>query len=163
MKDLIIIAGAPGSGKSTVSRLLNEKLGSVWIDFGKLREFHLDMEWKNASEAEEQMTFENLVSIINNYIKHGYKNIIVDDLKDFRVEELHQLFRDSVVVSLFADDSKIEKRITSRNEGWKDVEKAVKWNQDIKSQTESEGGYKIDNTSLSPEDTVEKILNILNS
>ncbi len=163
MKDLIIIAGAPGSGKSTVCALLLKELDSVWIDFGKLREFHLDREWNKANETEEKMTFENLIFMVENYLKHGYKNIIVDDIRDFRVGELHNLFKSSMVISLYASDSEIEKRITSRNDGWKDIEKAVKWNQDIQAQPESERSYKIDNTDLSPEETVGKILNILKS
>ena len=61
MKDLIILAGAPGSGKSTIGELLREKQGFPLIDFGWLRQGHLDDRWSNATPEEEQMAFENLV------------------------------------------------------------------------------------------------------
>ncbi len=70
MINIIIIAGSPGSGKSTVCGLLLKELDSVWIDYGRLREFHLDREWKKADKKEEEMTFENLALILENYIKH---------------------------------------------------------------------------------------------
>ena len=61
MTDLFVIAGSPGSGKTTVGELLDTKLASPYIDFGCIREFHLDREWKTESLQEEQMSFENLV------------------------------------------------------------------------------------------------------
>ena len=67
MPRLLFIGGAPGSGKTTVSRILHEKFQSVMIDFGTLREFHLDDLWTKESETEEQMAFENLVFILKNY------------------------------------------------------------------------------------------------
>jgi adenylate kinase family enzyme len=92
--DLIVIAGAPGSGKTTVADLLHSTLKSPYIDFGYIREFHLDRDWKDESPREEQMSFENLVYILKNYIRYGYKNIIVIDLKDFRVQQIPELFAD---------------------------------------------------------------------
>lgn len=162
MNDLIIISGAPGSGKSSVCQLLNEKFSSAWIDYGRLREFHLDREWKKANEKEEEMTFENLISIITNYIKRGYKNIIVDDLQDFRVSQLQNIFPNSKIFTLCPEDLEIEKRIKLRNDGWKNVEDAIKWNQQIR-ERDFKNEYKIDNTNLSPEGTLKKILKILNS
>ena len=90
--DLIVIAGAPGSGKTAVSDLLYAALRSPYIDFGDLRNFHLDREWSNQSPEEEQMSFENLVHILKNYIRYGYKNVILNDLKDFRVRQIPELF-----------------------------------------------------------------------
>ncbi len=66
-RDLIVIAGAPGSGKTTVSDLLYAELKSPYIDFGDVRNFHLDWGWTNQSPREEQMSFENLIYILKNY------------------------------------------------------------------------------------------------
>ena len=51
--DLIIFAGAPGSGKTTICEILQKKLNCPLIDFGRLREPHLDRAWKKANETEE--------------------------------------------------------------------------------------------------------------
>ncbi len=59
MVDLIVIAGAPGSGKTTVGEQLHAKLGSVLLNFGRLREPHLDPDWSNASDVEEEMAFKS--------------------------------------------------------------------------------------------------------
>jgi adenylate kinase family enzyme len=93
---LIVIGGAPGSGKSTLAAQLRDLLRGPWIDFGKLREFHLERDWSNQSDEEEAMAFENLVGIIRNYVRHGYRNIIVEDFQDRRVQQvplvLHDVF-----------------------------------------------------------------------
>ena len=52
MYDLLVLAGAPGSGKTTVADLLHATLASPYIDFGYIREIHLDREWKNESSRE---------------------------------------------------------------------------------------------------------------
>jgi len=90
--DLIIFTGAPGSGKTTVSELLQKDLDSPLIDFGNLRIFHLDREWKKANDREELMSFENLVFILKNYIRNGYKNVIINDLKDDKALKLAKIF-----------------------------------------------------------------------
>lgn len=90
--DLLVIAGAPGSGKTTVCDILYAALESPYIDFGDVRNFHLDRQWSNQSPQEEQMSFENLVYILKNYIRYGYKNVILNDLKDFRVQQIPELF-----------------------------------------------------------------------
>src|SRR3989344_5103023 len=69
MVDFIFIAGSPGSGKTTISNHLKEKLKNPpMIDFGWIREFHLDREWKKANKEEEQMSYENLVFILKNRV-----------------------------------------------------------------------------------------------
>ena len=60
---VIVIGGAPGTGKSTLARALRNLLNAPWIEFGRLREFHLKPDWSDQSEAEESMAFENLGSV----------------------------------------------------------------------------------------------------
>src|SRR5215218_5326614 len=94
MPELIVIGGAPGCGKSTLAAQLRALLHGPWIDFGRLREFHLERDWSNESREEEQMTFESLLSIIRSYIRHGYRNIIVDDVRDDRIQQIPSVLRD---------------------------------------------------------------------
>jgi dephospho-CoA kinase len=165
MKDIIVISGAPGSGKTTIVLLLKEKLQSPYIDFGWLREFHLDREWKNASENEEKMSFENLVSILNNYIKNGYKNVIVTDLTDSKVQDIPKIFEknDYIIFSLtIATDAELQKRVLGeRDSGFKNVEAAIRWNNDLKRRQLLPNEYKIDNSHNDPKRTVEEILELL--
>ena len=94
MPQLIVIGGAPGSGKSTLAGSLRAILRGPVIDFGRLREFHLERDWSNQSAEEEAMTFENLLSIIRNYVRHGHRNIIVEDLQDHRVQQIPTALHD---------------------------------------------------------------------
>src|ERR1043165_7025799 len=128
--ELIVIAGAPGSSKTTVADLLHRTLASPYIDFGYIREFHLDREWKNQSPREEQMSFENLVYILKNYIRYGYRNIIVTDLQDFRVQQIPALFAEHsylIATMVINNDDELTLRVRDRTEGFRDVQRALAW------------------------------------
>ena len=164
MTDLLVIAGSPGSGKTTVGELLHTKLASPYIDFGCIREFHVDREWKTESLQEEQMSFENLVYIVENYVRHGWKNVIVTDLKDFRVVQTPEVFSrlNFLIATLVVDnDDEIAHRIRTRNDGWKDVEGAVKWNKHVRDRRPINGEYKLDNSHRDPRATADAILGLL--
>ena len=164
MADLLVIAGSPGSGKTTVGDLLHAELGSPFIDFGRIREFHLDPEWKNESPAEEEMSFENLTYIVGNYVRHGWKNVIVTDLKDFRVVQMPETFSglNFLIATLVVEsDEEIAHRVRTRNEGWRDVEGAIDWNRRVRNREEVKGEYKIDNSHRDPRKTAAAILKLL--
>ena len=166
MVDFIFIAGSPGSGKTTISNLLKAKLKNPpMIDFGWIREFHLDKEWKNANEKEEQMSFENLVFILKNYVKHGYKNIIVNDLQDFRIEQILKKFSkyNYLILSLIVkNDDELKNRILGeRDSGFKDVKTALSWNKKIIERKNIKNEFKVDNTSRNPRKTVNTILELI--
>ena len=167
MPSLIFIGGAPGSGKTTVSNLLHETFQSVMIDYGILREFHLDTWWTKQSEKEEQMTFENLVFIGKNYIRNGYKNVIVNDLKDFRIEQIPEAFAedDFLIVTLFVhDDDELRARVLNptRDSGFRDAERALAWNRAVIERPAVRNEYKLDNTLNTPEETAREIINLVN-
>ncbi len=168
MTDFIFIAGSPGSGKTTISNLLKTKLRNPpMIDFGWIREFHLDKEWKNANKKEEQMSFENLTFILKNYVKHGYKNIIVNDLQDFRIEQLSKEFSryNYTIISLIVkDDDELKDRVLGeRDSGFRDVKVALSWNKRIIKRKNLKNEFKLDNTHRNPKKTVDTILGILDN
>ncbi len=168
MVDFIFIAGSPGSGKTTSSNLLRTKLNDPpMIDFGWIREFHLDRKWTNASKKEEQMSFDNLGFILKNYVKNGYKNIIVNDLQDFRIEQVPKKFSKYtyVIISLIVnDDEELKKRILGkRDSGFKDIKTALSWNKEIIKRRNLKNEFKVDNTHRNPRKTVNTILEIIKS
>jgi len=161
MPELIIIGGAPGCGKSTLAMQLRDLLRGPWIDFGRLREFHLDRDWSNQSSEEETMTFENLLSIIRNYIRHNYRNIIVDDLRDDRIQQVPGVLNDvslRIVTLVVSDPSELKRRIMIRNDGWKDAEAAVAWNQRVLQRACVAHECKIDVMNKSPSAVFDEVL-----
>ncbi len=161
--DLLVIAGAPGSGKTTVSDILSATLQSPYIDFGDVRNFHLDRQWSNQSPREEQMSFENLVYILKNYIRYGYKNVILNDLQDFRVQQIPELFAEHnyLIASLIIEsDDELAARIRNRNSGFTNVERALTWNRELQQRPLLAGEYRIDNMRNNPQQTVDTILQI---
>jgi len=168
MPSLIIIGGAPGSGKTTVSNLLYEKLQSPMIDFGDLRNFHLDFLWEKANESEEQMSFENLVFILKNYIRNDYKNVIVNDLQDFRIQQIPNIFANDdylILMLVLYDDDELRARVLNpiRDSGFRDVERALEWNRAVIERPTLKNEYKLDNTVNRPEDTAQEIMNLIHS
>lgn len=163
--DLIIFTGAPGSGKTTISLLLQKEFDSPLIDFGNLRIFHLDREWKNANDKEEQMSFENLVFIVKNYIKNGYVNVIINDLKDDRALKLARIFsrRKISLISLVVRDEELRKRIIDpqRDSGFRDVDRAIECNRMLKERKPLKNELRLDNTHGDPRKTVEEIMKYL--
>lgn len=161
MKDIIVIAGAPGAGKTTICKILREKLGSPYIDLGWLREFHLDKEWKNATSGEELMAFENLLFILRNYKKHGYENVIITDLTDEKVQRISKELNglNFIIASLYVtDDNELQKRVLGeRDSGYKNVAAAVEWNRELINRETVKNEHKIDNTHNNPQKTVDQI------
>ncbi|MBI4134655.1 MAG: AAA family ATPase [Candidatus Sungbacteria bacterium] len=166
MKDLIILAGAPGSGKSTVGELLREEHGFPLIDFGWLRQGHLNNQWSNASQEEEQMAFENLIFTIKNYWQHGYRNLVVTDLQEDKVKALAEVFnqKNYVVVTLvISDDTELKRRVLGeRDSGFKNTDEAIQWNTELKLRPLFPHEHRIDNTHNNPKKTVKEIADLIN-
>ena len=166
MPDIIVIGGAPGSGKTTICRLLQARLNSPYIDFGWLRQFHLDETWSNASPREEAMAFENLAYIVRNYLRHGYRNIILTDFEDWRLQEIPIHFRheDFVIATLVLhDDAEHARRVLNptRDSGYRNVTAALAWNHAVIARPTVVNEVKIDNTATDPQPTLDAILALL--
>jgi predicted kinase len=158
--DLIIMGGAPGSGKSTVLEIVKAKLENPWIDYGWLRNFHLNYGWKNANSKERAMTFENAIFIIKNYMKRGYKNIMIDDLQYDKAVKLTKLFarKKILFVILTCDEKELTKRVSSiRESGFKNVKEALYYNKQW-TNSKIKGSIKIDNSHNNPKKTADMVL-----
>jgi adenylate kinase family enzyme len=164
MLDFIFIAGAPGSGKSTIARRLQEQLGSPCFEFGWIPEFRLP--GPDSQAREEALSFENLVLVTKNYVRHGYRNVIVTDLNDVRFREIPRRFaryRYVILTLVVADDEVLRRRVLdeTRSSGYRDVDAALRHNRLIQSRRLLPNEYRVDNTRQEGQETVEEIVRLL--
>ena len=104
--------------------------------------------------------------ILGNYAKNGYKNVIVSDFEDIKLKQLQTLFSGNLylIFTLFVtDEEELKKRVLTqtRDSGFRDVEKSIQWNEDVKEREVLQNETKIDNTKNSPERTLQIILDQL--
>jgi adenylate kinase len=166
MAYIIVMSGAPGSGKTTITKLLHQHFQSVLIEIGWLRQYHLDPAWLKASAREEAMSFENLVFILRNYLKHGYDHILVNDLEDHRVQQIPSLFafNQFIIISLVIRDDEILKRRVldpHRDSGYRDHAAATASNHALIERPLLPNEYKFDNTNLEPEEACRQIMDLI--
>jgi cytidylate kinase len=132
--DLLIVAGSPGSGKTTLCRELWTRWGVVpYIDLADLRNFHLDRAWANESDKELALAFDHLVYIVHSYARHRWGPVIVTDLQEKWLARSAEFFGDLTyrIATLYSTSDIIAQRVTDRNSGFKNVEAAVAWNKSI--------------------------------
>ncbi len=165
--DIIFIAGAPGTGKSSVAKLLQKELDAPCFEFGWIPEFRNKGDNIIPYEEEEGLAFENLTLVAKNYIKHGFKNIIVTDLEDKRIKELHQNFKKEKYI-LFTltvrDDETLKERIMNetRSSEYRNWKQAIKINQDILGRSLLPNEIRIDATEKSIGNVIKDISEYLN-
>ena len=166
MYDFIFLLGAQVSRKTTIARILKEKLSSPHIDFDWIRDFHLNKGWSNASDAEEEMSFESLIFLLKNYIKHNYKNIIVGGFTEENINKILEELKDYkyiVVMLILTDDEILKKRVLteSRDSGYRDFARSIEFNKKLNDELKFPNEQKIDNTNQKPEETANQIIKLL--
>lgn len=166
MHDFIFLFGAPGVGKTTIARILKEKLNVPYLDYDWIRGFNLNKDWSNTSDDERSMSLENLIFILKNYKKHNFKNVIVGGLQAYDIEKLVQEFKEDnfLIITLFVtNDDVLKERVLTetRDSGWRDYEDSINFNKRLKDELKFTNEQKIDNTNNSPEETANHIIEIL--
>lgn len=157
--NIIFIAWAPWTGKSSVAKLLQKEFSSPCFEFGWIPEFRNKWDDIIPYEEEEWIAFENLVLVTKNYIKHGFTNIILTDLEDHRIKEIHKHFpQTNYILFTFTvcDNEVLKSRVMneSRSSEYRDWESAVDINQNIISRSLLPKEIRIDTTKQSIEDVV---------
>jgi hypothetical protein len=136
MKTFIFIAGAPGSGKSTVAQALQHKLDSPLFEFGWIPEFRNTGDKVISYKEDEALAFENLALVAKNYAKHGFKNIIITDLESPRIGQLADVYAgyDYIIFTLRLKDKELLKsRVlnTSRSSKYRNYEESLRLNSEL--------------------------------
>ncbi|WP_366289848.1 AAA family ATPase [Paenibacillus sp. AN1007] len=165
--DFIILHGAAGTGKSTLSKRLHEHLTSPYFEFGWIPEFRsLNPSIQITQKEEEQLAFENLMLVVKNYNQHGFKNIIITDLDDARIREIPIQFEgfNYIILTLYCDeDEVIRERIENRDNGnsYSDWEQSIQLNSLIRRRNKLPNEYRIHNSSNDIEGALEVLLDYL--
>jgi broad-specificity NMP kinase len=165
MKDLIIIHGAPGVGKTTIGRILKRKLNGVLLDLDWIRSKHLDDAWTNSSPAEEEMSYRILLRTIAEYIAHGYKDILLSSSDIGSLLSHRDFFRtiDYRIFTLTAAEEELSRRVVhpERDSGWRNAEGSVARNKAILGRPVLPNEVRIDTTNLSPDSAALEIISIM--
>lgn len=164
---VIFITGAPGTGKSTVAAMIHEKLRCPWFEFGWIPEFRcLNPHTEISYEDEERMSFENLMLVTGNYLRHGFENVILTDIREEFTDEVRAEFGEQVrVVILYSEsDEVIRERVLGRDNGneYRNAEEAVEINRRFMERAPREGEIRVRCNDMSAEGVAQCVIDALN-
>lgn len=169
MKEIIFIAGAPGTGKSTIAGLLHKKLGYPVLDFGRMTFTYLDkISAENIDNKDHQlMSFEILIKVVESHIKYGFYPLIVNDLRDDQILQAAEHFtdKDHIIISLYVSDiEELRQRLSSDSrdsQSFGNVNESWEWNNNLVKRPVLKNEYKIDATKLNEAQTLKKVCELL--
>jgi broad-specificity NMP kinase len=162
--DIIIIRGAPGSGKSQTSKCLSNFFPKgVKMEIDRLRSMVISVDWTNQQEHIDILQLSTKLAC--DFLQLGFKPIIVIDT--FSGDKFIKYLTDLKAISnnlkvaffgLFSTKKELRRRIKTRSSGeFKDIDTCLKLNSDLlKIKHDSE--IQIDTTGLNPVETANIIL-----
>lgn len=161
--DIIIIRGAPGSGKSQTAKSLTRFYpNGVRMEVDTIRQMVISVDWKNQQEHIHML--QASTKLVFEFLQLGFKPVIVvdtfsgDKINRF-LETLYQLDEKLLIkiVGLYTTDEELKKRLDLRtNSEFKDYTVCKKLNEDVlKWKHDSE--LQINTTGISANETAEKI------
>lgn len=167
--DIIIIRGAPGSGKSQVAKSLAGYFPKgVRMEVDTLRNMVISVDWQNQQEHIDILHAST--KLVQEFLRFGFKPVIVvdtfsgDKINSF-LNTLYQIDNNLRVeiFGLFTSEDELKRRLERRKgDEFKDFNVCKKLNEDVlKWKHESE--LQVDTTGLSPIKTASVIFGQLNS
>lgn len=163
MSDILFIHGAPGTGKSSLAKALQARLNSPWFEFGWIPEFRQKRDIALTYKEEESFTFETLALVVKRYVRHGFENVIVSDLRDLKAREIPRRFArcNYVLFTLWVEDEEtLKARVLdeTRSSGYRDWEASLRLNRMIQARPLMQNEVRVDSTEMSTEALVEAVL-----
>jgi len=162
--DVIIIRGAPGSGKTETAKLLAAHLlKGVRLEIDTLRSMVISVNWTNQAEHINILSLST--TLVFGFLDLGYKPVIVVDTFSGRkltkyLAELQSAGKrlDVRVFALVASLDVLRRRIEKRPDGqFKDIAICQKLNSDVVKHAQHDEQL-IDNSDMTPEETAALIL-----
>ncbi|MBI4973610.1 AAA family ATPase [Candidatus Roizmanbacteria bacterium] len=162
--EITIITGPPGAGKSTISKLYAQKQPNcVRIETDDMRHMVVSPHkapWQG-EEGNRQLKLgiRNTCLLTHEFIKEGFEVVIVD----FLTEYTFPFYKESLekynlkIIQLTATFDELKKRFIQR--GKSVTEEEFKMLYDMQ-KLFTHFDYLIDNTALSPEETVDQIMKV---
>ncbi len=154
---IIFLSGSINSGKSTIAKILIKRMPDcVNLEVDKICEFVDHIE----KEEIEDIIFENVISLIKDYVKHGLNVIVSYPLSNGRFDYLEsQLKENDSSIYLFTLNPRLEIAMSERGERRaKTIDsERVKFHYEI-GINKLDKGINIDNSNQTPEETIDEIL-----
>lgn len=158
---IIFINGSINSGKSTVAKLLSEKIKDTAVV--EIDRFHEFIPWMPVAES-VLINLENAVLVIRNFYKRGFNVIVPYPLSKRNYEYLMEELKDIAEnISIFTLNPELEEVLKNRgNRELTEAEKErIKYHYSIGINNPT-FGTTINNTKQTPAETAENILNLMN-
>ncbi len=167
--DIIIIRGAPGSGKSQTSKSLSKYYPKgVRVEVDNLRNMVISPDWKNQSEHINVLNLST--KVVTEFLNLNFKPIILVDT--FSGDKLQKYLTDlkmlnpNVSISVFGlyvTEEELEKRIGARGaEEFRDVNICKRLNSDVL-KFKNENEFLVSTTGRLSEETAKIIYNKINN
>jgi Cdc6-like AAA superfamily ATPase len=165
--DIIIIRGAPGTGKSTTAKYLSRYFPKgVRIEVDSLRSMVISVDWTN--QPEHINILELSTRLVLDFLKLGFSPvIIVDTFSGDKIikylQDLYQLDQNINIriFGLFTTEAELNRRIGLRSDGaFKDLKISLSINEEVP-RLKSNEELQVDTTGLSPIETAKIIYDLI--
>lgn len=167
--DIIIIRGAPGSGKSQTAKSLSQFFPKgVRLEVDTIRQMVISVDWKNQQEHIDML--QASTKLVFDFLQFAYSPVIVvdtfsgDKINKY-LDTLYQLDKDLSIkiFGLYTTDDELKRRLDLRTSAeFKDFPICKRLNDDVR-KWKHDSEYQVDTTGLSPTQTAEKIYGQINS
>lgn len=162
--DILILRGAPGTGKSQVGKSLGGYFpNGVRLEVDTLRQMVISVDWTN--QQEHIQLLEIAAGLVQGFLKQGFKPVIVIDtfsgnkLEKFleNIKGRKKRLPETKIIGLHCSEEELKKRLEQRKgDAFKDFEISRKLNK-LTRQTNYDKETKIDTTDLEARETAQRI------